>query len=296
MEYSGRSRRIGSVIRIGPAGWQYKDWQGIVYPKPKPRGFRELSYIARLFDTVEINTSFYGPPRPTTTQQWMDLVAENPAFRFTAKLWKGFTHERNATAKDERDVRDGIAPLVDANRFGALLLQFPWSFKNTPENWYYLQNLIKRFAEFPLVLEVRHASWNEEPVRDLLAELCVGLCNIDQPLFSRSIKPSAHVTAPVGYVRLHGRNYKQWFSAEADVRERYDYLYTLDELEPWAERARIIAGRAEQTYAITNNHNIGKAVVNGLELKSLLGLKLPSLPEQLVQHYPELATLTPSQQ
>ncbi len=225
------------MIRVGPAGWQYKDWQGIVYPKPKPRGFTELSYIATLFDTVEINTSFYGTPRPTTTKHWVELVAENPEFRFTAKLWKAFTHDRSATAKDERDVRDSLIPLVDAKRFGALLLQFPWSFKNIPENWSYLLGLIKRLGEFPLVLEVRHASWNEEPIRDLLAELGVSLCNIDQPQFSRSIKPSAHVTAPVGYVRLHGQNYRRWFSAEADVRERYDYLYTLDELEPWAERA-----------------------------------------------------------
>ena len=96
----GRVSKIVGMIRIGAAGWQYRDWQGIVYPNPKPRGFRELGYIASLFDTVEINTSFYGPPRPATTQQWIDLVADNPEFRFTAKLWKGFTHDRSATAKD----------------------------------------------------------------------------------------------------------------------------------------------------------------------------------------------------
>lgn len=152
-------------------------------PKPKPRGFSELRYLARLFDTVEINTSFYGPPRPTTTQQGLGLVAENPEFRFTAKLWKDFTHDRSATAKDERDMKDGLIPLVDANRLGALLLQFPWSFENSPENWSYLPALIKHFGELPQVLEVRHASWNEEPIRELLAELGVGVCNVDQPQF-----------------------------------------------------------------------------------------------------------------
>ncbi len=203
------------MIRIGTAGWEYRDWNGIVYPKPRPRGFDPLSYLAGFFDLVEINSSFYGPPQPSTSRGWLARVADHPDFRFTAKLWKGFTHERNPTASDEKLFKQGIQPLVDAGRLGALLIQFPWSFKNEPENRNYVWQLQNRFPNYPLVLEVRHSSWIEPQVLDTLAELGVGLCNIDQPLFHRSVKPTAHSTSGIGYVRLHGRSYKRIVLAES---------------------------------------------------------------------------------
>jgi len=279
------------MLRIGTAGWQYRDWAGIVYPKPKPRGFNELSFIATLFNTVEINSSFYGPPRPTSAKDWVERVADRPDFRVTTKLWKGFMHERNAKAADEKLFKDGIAPLVESGRLGAVLIQFPWSFRNEPENREYLLRLYRRFVEYPLVLEVRHGSWIEPSVLDELAELGIGLCNIDQPLFRRSVKPSAVTTSPIGYVRLHGRNYPQWFSKKADVRERYDYLYTPSELEPWVNRVKEIASDAEDTYVVANNHNLGKAVVNALELKAFLGNEPINPPPQLTEKYPVLHEL-----
>jgi uncharacterized protein YecE (DUF72 family) len=279
------------VIRIGTAGWQYRDWGGIVYPKPKPRGFDELSHLAGFFDTVEINTSFYGPPRPEVSQAWVERVAANPVFRFTAKLWKGFTHDRNATAEDERLFRNGMQPLIESGRLGTILVQFPWSFRNEPENRAYLRGLRDRFANYPLVVEVRHGSWVEPGVLDELAELGVGLCNIDQPLFHRSMKPAAVTTSAIGYVRLHGRNYSQWFSKKADVRERYDYLYSAEELRPWIDRVRTVAEDAQDTYVVTNNHNLGKAVANAFELKAFLTAKPINPPQQLVEKYPELRDL-----
>jgi uncharacterized protein YecE (DUF72 family) len=276
------------VIRIGTAGWQYRDWAGIVYPKPKPRGFDELSSIASFFNTVEINSSFYGPPRRQVAKNWLDRVAGSPDFRFTAKLWKGFTHERKATADDEKLFKDGMEPLIESGRLGALLVQFPWSYRNDPENRIYLRSLRNRFADYPLVVEIRHGSWVEAGVLDELAELGIGLCNIDQPLFGRSVKPAAVTTSAIGYVRLHGRNYKQWFSKTADVRERYDYLYSPRELEPWVDRVKTIAEDAQETYVITNNHNLGKAVVNAFELKAFLTAQPITPPRELVEKYPEL--------
>ena len=265
-----------------------------MYPAKKPKGFDPVAFLAQYFDTIEINSSFYGAPRPAAAKKWAERVAENPRFRFTAKLYQAFTHKRNATPQDERDVKDGLAPLIDAGRFGALLLQFPWSFRFDADNRRYLLDLQKRFREYPLVLEVRHASWAQPEVLDLLADLDMGLANIDQPLFKRSIKPGAEVTAPIGYVRLHGRNYKTWFSAKADVRERYDYLYTVDELAPWVDRIQAVGRKAKDTYAVTNNHNIGKAVVNALEISSLVRGKPVSTPEWLLEHYPELREFTGS--
>ncbi len=276
------------VIRVGPAGWAYKDWRGIVYPHEKPRGFDELSYIASYFDTVEINSSFYGPPRPSTSKKWAESVAQNDRFRFTAKLFQSFTHQRTPTPNDEKDFKGAMAPLVDARRLGAILIQFPWSFKNDAETRRYLTGILRRFQEFSLVVEVRHASWMDESCLDLLAELGVGICNIDQPLFHRSVKPATHVTSTIGYVRLHGRNYRNWFSATADVRERYDHLYSLDELEPWVARTKEIAANAKDTYVVTNNHYLGQAVVNAIEISSILQGKPVGVPLQLMARYPEL--------
>jgi uncharacterized protein YecE (DUF72 family) len=283
------------MIRIGPAGWSYKDWKGIVYPLKPPRGFSELGYIANYFNTVEINSSFYGAPRRSTTEKWVQQIAHNDQFRFTAKLLHSFTHERKPALQDETLFKDGLVPIVEAGRLGALLLQFPWSFKNEPENRQYLIDLHARFQEYPLVLEVRHGSWIENDILDLLVELGISICNIDQPLFKRSVKPAALVTSHVGYVRLHGRNYGNWFSKKADVRERYDHLYSIAELNPWVDRTRQIAAEAQDTYVVTNNHNLGKAFVNALEITSLLTGEIPEVPMELERHYPELKKLVAAQ-
>jgi uncharacterized protein YecE (DUF72 family) len=280
------------VIRIGPAGWAYKDWNGIAYPAKKPKGFDPIAYLARYFDTIEINSTFYGPARPGPAKEWARRVAENPQFRFTAKMYGIFTHQRKATVQDEIDFKAGISPLQEAGRLGAILLQFPWSFRYTLENRAYLTELQRKFREFPLVLEVRHATWAADDVTGLLTDLEIGLCNIDQPLFHRSIKPGAEATSPIGYVRLHGRNYQNWFSKTALSHERYDYLYTLEELDPWIGRIREVATHTDDTYVVTNNHNLGKALANGVEIAALLTGKRVDAPASLVSHYPELLPFT----
>jgi uncharacterized protein YecE (DUF72 family) len=151
---------------------------------------------------------------------------------------------------------------------------------------------MRRFREYPLVLEVRHSSWMQEDVLDLLAELGVGICNIDQPLFTRSIRPDSRVTSEIGYVRLNGRNYKHWFSPTANVRERYDHLYSIKELEPWVDRIRQISTDAKETYAVANNHNIGKGPANALEIAAMLRGQEIDAPPTLVETYPVLREFT----
>jgi uncharacterized protein YecE (DUF72 family) len=277
-------------IRVGPAGWSYADWAGIVYPAHRPRDFHEATYLAEFFDTIEINTSFYQPLRPSLSWQWVERVAANPRFLFTAKLWQKFTHETGATAEDEKAVRAGFDLLRDAERLGAVLMQFPYSFHNTPENLAHLNSLIDRFGDYPLVAEVRHSSWNQRDFYSLLHERGVGFCNIDQPLIGRSLHPSGRATAQVGYVRLHGRRYDTWFSDDpaAPASERYNYLYTEEELEPWAERIRKLSTHAHNTFVITNNHFQGKAVVNALQLIRLLSGSKVKVPESMRHQYPEL--------
>lgn len=280
-----------SQIKIGPAGWSYKDWEGIVYPHKPGSKFDPLAYLAKFFNTVEINSSFYRPPTAQTTLAWAKRVAENPEFSFTAKLHQLFTHKRGqATAADEQEFRAGIDPLAAEGKLGALLLQFPWSFKNELEERQYLFTLIDRFKDYPLVIEVRHASWNQPTIYESLGELGVGICNIDQPLFSKSIKPSALTTSSIGYVRLHGRNFQNWFREKAPRDDRYNYLYSPDELEPWITRIKEVASKTADTYVITNNHFRGKAVVNALEIKATLEERQVTAPVSLLAEYPQLKT------
>jgi len=277
------------MIHIGPAGWSYKDWEGIVYPQKPGKNFDPLEYLARYFNTIEINSSFYRPPAVSTTKAWADRVSANKQFTFTAKLHRLFTHERGkATKADEKEFHTGMAPLFKAGKLGALLLQFPWSFKNTVEDRIYLAELLEKFAAYPLVLEVRHASWNTPAMYEWLQERGVGICNIDQPVFSKSIRPAALTTSPVGYIRLHGRNYQNWFREKAPRDERYNYLYNFDELEPWLKRIKEVAKETRETYVITNNHFRGQAVVNAIEIEAALKEQRVPAPEPLFGVYPRL--------
>ena len=261
----------------------------MVYPQKPGKSFDPLEYLARFFDTIEINSSFYRPPAPTTTKSWATRVAANKKFVFTAKLHRLFTHERGkATKKDEKEYRQGMDVLAKAGKLGAVLLQFPWSFKNTPDDHVYLGKLLEKFSDYPLVLEVRHASWNVPEIYEWLEERGVGICNIDQPVFKKSIRPQALTTSPVGYVRLHGRNYKDWFREKALPHERYDYLYSIDELDPWLVRVKEVAKHTRETYVITNNHFRGQGAVNAIEIKAELEEKRVPAPEPLFKVYPRL--------
>ena len=280
---------MAKAIRIGPAGWAYKDWEGVVYPQKPGAKFDPLEYLARFFNAIEVNSSFYRPFTVSTAKSWSSRVAEARDFMFTAKLNKVFTHERGkATAEDEKQVREGMDVLAGAGKLGAVLLQFPWSFKNTDDERVYLSQLLDRFKDYPLVLEIRHSSWNNPQIYQWLEELGVGICNVDQPLFKKSIKPAHVTTSPIGYVRLHGRNYQDWFREKAPRDDRYNYLYSMDELEPWIARLKEIAAKTKEAYVITNNHFRGQAVVNALEIKATLSEEKVPAPAPLFEKYPQL--------
>jgi uncharacterized protein YecE (DUF72 family) len=279
-----------ALARVGPAGWSYPDWTGYVYPTHRSKGFHEAAYLAGFFDTIEINTSFYQPLRPDHAASWVERVSTNPAFLFSAKLWQRFTHDPSASVEDERAVRAGFDVLRDAEKLGAVLLQFPFSFHCTPESVRFLTSVLKRFADYPLVVELRHSSWQTKETLALLSEHRVGFCNIDQPIIGHSLKPSAESTSPIGYVRLHGRRYDTWFSDDPTTpsHERYNYLYSPEELAPWVARIHTIQKHTRNIFVVTNNHFQGKAVVNALQLIGLLTGNKVKVPEPLRQHYPAL--------
>ena len=288
-------------VRIGTAGWSYKDWDGIFYPSGMQRSRQHpLEYLARFFDTTEINTSFYGPLKPELAKLWCRRVgAVNRNFVFTAKLYRAFTHSPSAvmeptsaatirpTDEDESRTREGLDAIAAEARLGALLIQFPLSFKNTSLNREYLDRLLRQFIEYPRVVEVRHSSWNDAETLAAFSQKNVGFCNIDQPVLGRSLTPTEHVTGAIGYVRLHGRNYAQWFDSD-NRNDRYNYLYNEGELTAWKERVESVSERAQTTYVITNNHFESKAGVNALELKAMISGKRVLAPPTLIQKYPEL--------
>ncbi len=326
-------------VRVGPAGWSYTDWAGYVYPARRPKGFHEATYLAQFFDTIEINTSFYGPMRADHAKLWLERVSANPRFLFTAKLWQKFTHDPVSTREDERVVREGFDVLRGAGKLGAVLAQFPFSFHRSAENMVGLTVLLQRFADYPLAVELRHASWNVPEAFALLREHGAAFCNIDQPIIGRSIEPrdfpvraeqtggggkiqrrgaegaeerredgvgsgefdprlpvEARATpekfaiAPLGYIRLHGRRYDTWFSDDPAMPsfERYNYLYSTEELAPWADRVRNESAVAQKVFAVTNNHYLGKGVVNALQLLSMLKGAKVNVPDPLRVKYPEL--------
>ena len=291
-------------VKIGPAGWAYKDWDGIVYPAQIKKEKHPVEYLAQYFDLIEINTSFYGRVRPEVAKLWCRKAqAVNPGFVFTFKLNKAFTHSPIAvvestsaktirfTDQDEDDAKAALEAIAEEQMLGALLMQFPISFKNTEENRDHLELLIRQFREYPIAVEVRHSSWSNEGILRYFTQKGVAFCNIDQPLLGSAVQPSEHVTSNIGYVRLHGRRYDQWFDPDKPS-DRYDYLYTEPELKDWKEKIETVAKKAEVTFVVANNHFEGKAPANALELKSMISGRKVNAPEILVKAYPRLAPLT----
>ncbi len=291
-------------IRIGTSGWSYPagkgTWNGVFYPPKgsRPRGFRELAFYAEHFDTVEINSTFYRPPSPAAARSWVEQTP--PGFDFSVKLFQKFTHPEmfvKATGKDPYDLgaedidefRAGIAPLVESGRLGALLAQFPASFKEDADSREYLAWLLETFRDYPMAVELRHRSWSDAIDRTLavLGETGAALVQIDEPKFRLSIRQTFKPNTPgLFYMRLHGRNADAWWSHKAS-EERYDYLYSADELRPVAETVEAAARTTRKAYVYMNNHHSAKAVANAAVLKHDLGQEVDGdYPPEFIERYP----------
>jgi len=258
-------------IRIGTAGWSYPQWNGLVYPKSAKPGLHPLELVARHLDSVEINSSFYHALKPELARLWVRKVERNPDFTFTAKLHQDFTHRRSLDTAEITAFKEGLWPLHRAGKLGALLMQFPWSFRFTEENREHLIRLRRAFHEFPLVAEMRHDSWMAEEALGTFLDYKIGFCNVDQPEYTRAMPPTAILTSGVGYVRLHGRNPKNAlgsFDPLAQRQRQHDYLYSEEEIAEWAKRVENIARFAERVYVVFNNDAGAKSFVNALQMRA----------------------------
>ena len=315
------------AVHVGTSGWSYPSgpgkWNGVFYPRTRSRkdgtaAFDELRFYAEHFDTVEVNTTFYGQPRPEVAADW---VTRTPSrFDFALKLYQKFTHPKMfrtaalkgapgsegplldllaaVTQSDIDDFRRGIEPIAAAGKLGALLAQFPASFKATDASRDYISQLLRAFREYPIAVELRHSSWSDAfgETLQLLNGHAAAWAQIDEPKFRFSIRQNAlpNVTG-FYYMRLHGRNAAQWWRHE-HRDDRYNYLYSAAELKEFSAIAGAAKEIVKKTYVYTNNHFSAKSVVNAVMLKAQLGEEIHGeYPEELVERYPEIKDLVKSQ-
>ncbi len=307
-ETEGQGPMTQKPILIGTSGYSYPGppphgWSGAFYPEGKGRKFDELKYYSQIFTAVEINNTFYRPPSATTAKEWADRTPAD--FVFCIKLWQKFTHPTkifrkesrehwdSATAKDFDEFRAGVLPLAEAGKLGALLLQYPAGFHCSPENMAQVEQTLRWFYDYPKVVELRHKSWKEtdKMVKALLEENRASSVLIDEPKFETSIRQESQPIGDIFYFRAHGRNAKSWWHPK-ESWERYDYLYSRDEIKTHAERIRTITRtpRVNKVFAFYNNHARANAAANAIMLSQELGVRLKAMPsEGMLVHFPQLA-------
>ena len=272
-------------ILCGISGWAGVSGLGLQDRRAHP-----LVFLAGHFDAVEIPETFQKPLRPEVSRVWLRKTEANPVFQFTAKLSRRFTHERILDKNEIAEFKEGLWPLLRANRFGCLLMQFPWSFRYTKENRDFLIRMRRTFHEFPLAAEMRHASWSLDEAVGTFIDYRIAFCNVDQPQYTKAMPPTAFLTSSLGYVRLHGRNAFNWFQdyrPGVGGKHRYDYLYSDSELAEWKARIERIAGFSTQLFVIANNDKGTKAIVNALQLRSMLrGGDGRDLPPEVLERCP----------
>jgi uncharacterized protein YecE (DUF72 family) len=301
-------------LRIGTSGWSYPTgegtWNGIFYPPKKTKKFDELAYYAERFDTVEINSSFYRTPAVNVTKSWAARTPKN--FEFSLKLYQKFTHpkmfkeaaQKRAPGTEGRELealatihqsdvdefKRALDPLADAGKLGALLAQFPPSFKADTRSLDYLQWLLHEFRDHRVAVELRHRTWSDDldTTLKLLNASKAAFVQIDEPKFRVSIRQNFLPNLKgFYYMRLHGRNAQQWWKHEKS-EDRYNYLYSAEELDDFVGVADAVKTLVKKMYLYTNNHFAGKAVANAVMLKERLGLPVEGdYPDEFLERYPE---------
>ena len=268
-------------LYMGCAGWSYKEWIGPLYEPDASM----LQQYASVFDTVELNSSFYRPPDEGTI---LGLTKHtNRGFMFSAKINQKFTHDL-ALKLDEESVTELEAfvqlfdPLLTQDRLGCFLVQLPPSLKRDGE-------LLEDFLgvlphRYDYVVEFRHKSWMDQETWRILAKYGTAYCIVDEPL----LPPEIHVTSDIGYIRWHGHGEHPW----------YDYQYTENQLEEWAPKVKSVRENSKKTFGIFNNHFHGYAPENCLQMMQMLGIANPKQVKTLKrvqQHIErELAGLPPA--
>ncbi|MDD4363287.1 MAG: DUF72 domain-containing protein [Atribacterota bacterium] len=254
------------MLYIGTSGFSYQDWIGYFYPETVKKGDM-LSLYAKHFNSVEINASYYRIPPAAVYYQLQSKVPEN--FKFAVKANQEMTHSRKENQSVFQEFKASLKPLLDSDKLGCVLAQFPFSFHYNRENISYLGYFKGLTNPLPLVIEFRNIGWIREEVFEFLRENQIGICAVDQPDLKGLLPPITKTTSDLGYIRFHGRNKENWWQHE-QAYQRYDYLYTENELKEWIPKIKEIKNQTTDQYIFMNNHYRGKAAKNALLIKELL--------------------------
>lgn len=289
-------------LYAGTAGWSYKDWIGSFYPQAQTKDFDWLKYYSQFFNTVEVNSSYYTYISPWIVDGWIEKVEEKDDFLFTVKLHQDFTHKHDFNEEKIKAVKFNLDKLAKAERFGGLLIQFPYSFALTKENANHVKNLLDIFSEYDKFIELRHNSWLIERFFNFVSSNKSSLCTIDQPVIGKSVEFNPVTAGDNLYIRFHGRNTKAWKASLGNFgkpqtyeeqSERYDYLYSPGELVEIEQKIKEVLDTVKKVFIIMNNHPHGNAVANALELLHMLNERLEiKVPETTLKAYPRLANLS----
>ena len=253
------------MIYCGTSGFSYNDWVGSFYPVGMPK--REwLIYYAREFNTCEVNSTYYALPKPSDLKAMVEKTGQG--FLFTIKANQAMTHQRGDPSIF-KNFYQVLEPVIEAEKLGCILAQFPYSFRPGRDSWDYLRLFREQLGELPIVVEFRNAQWLRSEVFDLLRNLDLGFCCVDEPQLPNLLPPLAELTSGLGYVRFHGRNSAKWWQHE-HAYERYDYSYSPEELSEWLPKIKKLDSTAEKTFIFANNHWRGQAVNTIRQLKVML--------------------------
>jgi uncharacterized protein YecE (DUF72 family) len=243
-----------------------------------------LRYYARSFSTVEIDSSYYGVPTVRTIAAMVSRTP--PAFRLSFKAPQTVTHPADPASLNVHDdaklLAENLQPALSAGKLACVLLQFPNAFAPEGNREEYVARAARAFAGIPVVVEFRNRRWQRAQTLRMLRDIGAGYCNVDMPALAGLLRPSSEVTGEIGYVRFHGRNAKAWWRGTNVTR--YEYLYAMEELEPWADRIAEIDARARATYVYFNNHAAGRAPKNAGMLLALLGERYGDRAASIIAH------------
>lgn len=271
MKYRNMESEENKVL-IGTSGYSYDDWRSVFYPAGIEKG-KMLDYYAREFSAVEVNSTYYRIPHPAVFYQ---MAKKTPAhFKFIVKVNRETTHNRQKNSEAVGRLLEAIQPLREAGKFSGLLAQFPYSFKNTPENRHYLVQTREYAKDLPLYVEFRNWTWDRPASFELLRQYGIGYVNVDQPRLRGLLKPQAVVIGQHAYIRFHGRNSQEWWNGTN--QSRYDYLYSKSELDDWMIHISHILKKSHKSFIFFNNHPRGKAIQNARMLREMIEKQLPFL-------------------
>ncbi len=294
----------------GTAGWSYEDWVGPFYPIDPPRGFSRLAFYSGFFDCVEVNSTFYRHFSPAVAEKWLREVEPNERFVFLVKLHNSFSHGRTVGSReisaDKTIVSEFLAPFVESRKLGGLLVQFSEYFRDTPAARDRIASIVDGFAGIRLFLELRHSSWYTDSASEFIADRRADVIAIDQPGLDGLVGLDPDIVGEVGYFRLHGRNQEAWKLGRKSLaqkrsardsfdltepgrNDRYNYLYSVAELDEIEAKIRKVGERCSKIYVVANNHPMGKAVANALELvRRLRNQQRVRMPDTVIKYFPEL--------